>query len=175
MTFAAFTQTMDRLSGLKFKPSSLQTHWEALSDLSAAELDAAVARAARECEEFPAPRMIRALVDDYRRDQPVPEEEDRSAPWRGVSEIVLPNGVCLPVKREWRYFCEECSDTGMRSFWCGAKSSVRFPWLGLQRCSRRKEHGEHEWVDACPCADTNPDVQRKKQRAMQVTRKQANG
>ena len=174
MTFVAFTKVMDRLAGLKFAPKNAQTHWEALCDLGDAELIAAIGRAQKECEEFPSPRMIRMFVDEYRGRVYVPEESDRSSPWTGEPEIVLPNGARLPVTPEWRYYCEECSDIGMRSFWCGSSPSTRYPWLRVQRCGRRQAHGDHEWAEVCPCATHNPDVLRKKARAQQVTRKQAN-
>jgi hypothetical protein len=179
MTFAAFTRTMDRLDGLKFKPANLQTHWEALSDLDDAELVAAVERAQRECDEFPAPKMLRAFVDEYRRDLPVPPEDlSRETPAEPRT-IVTPYGESHTFSREWKYFCEDCSDTGRRSYWCGDAPSTRMPWLKVARCHTvnceklRRGGYEHEWVDRCPCADTNPDVLRRKARAQQVTRGQA--
>lgn len=57
-----FRTQMDRLAGLKFAPTTLGTHWEALSDLTEAELTAAVDRAQLECDEFPSPRTLRSFV-----------------------------------------------------------------------------------------------------------------
>lgn len=175
MTQLAFERSMSRLTGLKFAPANLSTHFEALSDLTDTELDAAIGRAARECDEFPSPKMLRAFVDEHRARVEVPEEDPGRASVLDESRtIALPDGTTLSVPREWRYYCEVCSDTGVKSFWCGDKPSARFPWLSVMRCQRRKEHLDHEWVESCPCAETNPDVQRKKARAQQVTRKQAN-
>lgn len=179
MTYAAFTTTMDRLAGLKFRPTSLQTHWEALSDLADVEIVAAIERAQRECEDFPAPKMLRMFVDEYRRDLPVPDEDlSREIPAE-LRTITTPYGDTHTFNREWKYFCEDCSDTGRRSYWCGDAPSARMPWLTVARChtvncKKLQPSGyAHEWVDRCPCADTNPDVLRKKAQAAQVTRKQA--
>lgn len=171
MTFTAFTTEMDRLAGLKFRPANLQTHWEALSDLADAELDAAITRAQRECEEFPAPKMIRAFVDDFRGRAPVPPQEARFGRAR-KKVFQLPDGTELKIDREWTYYCDECSDCGWRSQWCGATKSPRYPWLDRMRCERKNEHDDHEWAGPCPCAATNPDVLRRIARAQQVVRKQ---
>jgi hypothetical protein len=175
----AFQRQMQRLGGLKFAPAGLDTHWEALSDLSDAELDAAVSRAARECEEFPAPKMLRMFVDDYRRDLPVPDEDlSRETPMAPLT-IVTPYGDTHTFTREWKYYCEDCCDTGRRSSWCGDGPSERYPWMSVARCyttnceKLRRGGYAHEWVDHCPCAYTNPAVLRKKAQAAQVTRKQA--
>lgn len=176
---AAFRRQMQRLGGLKFAPAELDTHWEALSDLSDAELDAAVSRAARGCDDFPSPKMLRVFVDEYRRDLPVPAEDlSREMPAEPRT-ITTPYGDSHTFNREWKYFCDDCSDTGRRSYWCGDGPSERYPWMSVSRCHTtnceklRRGGYAHEWVDRCPCADTNPDVLRKKAQAAQVTRKQA--
>lgn len=176
MTARAFKVQMDRLMGLKFAPAKLDTHWEALSDLSDVELDAAVSRAAKECDEFPSPKMLRVFVDEHRAQVTIPEQDQSR--WEALQRarsVKLPDGTVLKFTREWRCYCNECGDTGLRSFWCGTEPSKTAPWLPVYRCERAREHYAHEWVQACPCAETNPDVQRKKAQAQQVIRKQANG
>lgn len=180
MTIQAFQKQMDRLSGLKFAPLNLDTHWEALSDLDAMELDAAIGKAVKNCEDFPSPKMLRSFVDEYRRDLPIPEEDPSREHTAEPRTITTPYGDTHTFTREWQYYCEDCSDTGRRSYWCADKPSKRFPWMTVVRCNtpkcRRILQGmeyEHEWVDACQCAATNPDVLRKKAQALQVTRKQA--
>jgi hypothetical protein len=180
MTQVAFEQSMRRLTGLKFAPASMVTHFEALSDLGDVELDAAISRAARECDEFPSPKMLRAFVDEFRARAPVPDEDVTRETPSEPRTITTPDGTAYTFTREWKYFCDTCSDTGRRSYWCGDGPSERMPWLTVARCHtincdkiRRGMAYGHEWVDTCPCADTNPDVQRKKARAQQVTRKQA--
>lgn len=175
MTKLAFKAHMDRLAGLKFAPTSLKTHYEALSDLSDAELGAAVDRAQRECEEFPAPKMLRAFVDDQRSRVAVPEQDQsRWETLKDARSVRLPDGTELKFTREWKCYCEDCGDTGLREFWCGSTPSKLHPWLPVVACERTRPHGEHSWAKACPCAETNPDVQRKKMQAQQVIRKQAN-
>lgn len=173
MTFAAFEQSMDRLAGLKFKPVNLRTHWEALADLTPLELSEAIEQAQRECEEFPSPKMIRMFVDQFRSRISIPDEDWSRATPIEPKEIRFPDGRVIRITHEWRYYCEDCNDTGSRVNWCGSSPSTRRPWLQVFSCERKGDHGEHEWTDACPCAATNPDVQRKKQRAQQVTRGQA--
>ena len=66
---AVFQRQMQRLGGLKFAPATLDTHWEGLSDVTPDELDAAITRAVRDCDEFPSPRQLRAFVNEERRSQ----------------------------------------------------------------------------------------------------------
>lgn len=182
MTQVAFEHSMRRLTGLKFAPVVMTTHYEALRDLTDVELDAAITRAARECDEFPSPKMLRMFVDEYRGQLPVPDEDLTREKPAEPRTITTPYGETYTFNREWRYYCEECSDTGRRSYMCGDGPSSRYPWLTVVRCqtphcekTRRGMVYEHEWVTACPCAATNPAVLRKKAQAAQVTRKQANG
>jgi hypothetical protein len=156
MTFAAFMQTMDRLSGLKFRPASLQTHWEALSDLGAAELNAAIERAQRECDEFPSPKMLRAFV--ALSAPRIGPDEDRSRPIAQPIVIEFPQaGLKLPVNRDWTFYCNTCEDTGWASFQCSGNAS----------CGRDTEHYAHEYVKHCACWDSNPAVLKKRQRSAQ--------
>lgn len=171
----AFRDQMKRLMGLKFAPADLSTHWGALADLSHAELDAAVSRAQRECDEFPSPRLLRTFVDEYRSRPEIAEEDDSRAAAIPPRTIEMPDGSRLTFTREWKCYCDQCGDTGVRAFWCGDRPSAQQPWIPVARCERRRHHGAHEWVEACPCADSNPDVQRRRARAQQVVRKQANG
>jgi hypothetical protein len=78
---ATFKRQMQRLGGLKFAPSDLQTHWEALRDLSDPELVAAVDRAQRECDEFPSPRLLLSFV-------PRPDMRGHFPPCRSNSECI---------------------------------------------------------------------------------------
>lgn len=57
-----FKAQMKRLVGLKFAPTDLATHWEALRDLSDEQLTIAVDAAQRSCDEFPSPRILRAFL-----------------------------------------------------------------------------------------------------------------
>lgn len=163
MTQTFFERQMERLMGLRFPPASLETHWEALSDLPDAILEAAVARAQRTRSDFPAPLELRQDADAVAHQVRTAEPE---AP-RGV-ELEQPVEFQIPhvdhplrVTREWRYDCDVCSDLGMRTFWCGSGTERRQPWLYLERCERRGEHGQHEWTRRCECYNTNPSVQRR--------------
>lgn len=184
MTFAAFEHQMDRLSGLKFAPKNLQTHWEALDDLTPLELSEAIEQAQRDCDEFPSPKMLRAFVEQFRSRIAVPPEDWSRATPDEEFVIRYPPQFGhreIRVTHRWTYYCDDCSDTGMRSYWCADASSTRFPHLVVVRCQTpncdkiRRGHPRygHEWTSPCPCAETNYEVQRKKKMYAQVTRKQA--
>lgn len=66
-----------------------------------------------------------------------------------------------PSGREWRYYCEDCNDLGMRTWWCG--EGRRQPWIEARICERRHAHGGHEWAEPCACRDTNPALVRKRE------------
>lgn len=174
MTRQAFNVQMKRLSGLKFAPALLDTHWEALLDIPELLLQAAVEHAQRESEEFPSPKMLRMYADQLRpRVIPVPPEDDRGVDLAAPVVIgTLPTGQAIRQTREWKYYCLECQDAGWMTVWCGS-GSPSHPWVTQrQTCERRFEHGGHEWSYECPCAPTNPDVQRRRARAFQVKRGQ---
>jgi hypothetical protein len=170
VTWDQFQGQMARMSGLKFAPKELQTHWEALRDMTEPLLAAAVEHAQKTSDEFPSPKMLRMYADQLRaRVVPLEELPDRSTPNPNPVEVVIPHtGQVLPFQRYWRYYCEDCSDSGWLTRWCGEKAPK--PWNELQHCGRHREHGAHEWVTTCPCAPTNPDVQRRLERDRRVKR-----
>ncbi|HWO88897.1 MAG TPA: hypothetical protein VNL98_07080 [Gemmatimonadales bacterium] len=151
-----FRDALKRLMGLKFPPVDLATHWEGLRDLPPASVQAAVSRAARECDEFPSPQMLRAFA--AASEPRLGLDEDRSRPLAEPRAIVVPQaGVTLPVTREWTFYCDTCEDTGWASFHCG----------GTEACGRDRAHAAHAYVQHCACWDSNPAVRRKRQRAAQ--------
>lgn len=175
-----FMAQMRRLLGLKFAPSDLTTHWEALQDMPEALLEAAVTHAQTASDEFPSPKMLKMFGDQLRaRVVPIPVTEDRSEDNPSPTVAKLPTGRVIPLTRFWKYYCEQCSDTGWSSFWCagimkpGEKWPVaqRHPWVEIDRpCERHKGHGAHEWSAACACVDTNPEVQRRREADRRVKR-----
>lgn len=179
MTWESFEVQMERLGGLKFRPPTLQTHWEALKDMPSILLDAAIAEALKETDEYPSPRMLKVCADKVRaRVLPVEQEEDRSAPITEPLTATLPTGKVLTFGRVWKYYCDRCSDTGWASYWCGERhilpnSLDRYPWLDSARCQRHKEHGAHDWSGPCACAESNPAVLRRKEREAQGPRRGA--
>jgi hypothetical protein len=160
-----FRHQLKRLKGLKFAPTDLTTHWEALQDVPLEMLTAAIDRAQRECEEFPSPAVLRGYVDQVRaRTVAITPEPDRGVDLPAPVELgTLPTGTVLKAKREWRYYCEDCSDSGWRSCWCGDLKHAA-PWMERGHCGRHGEHGAHEFVVPCPCASSNPDILRRKER-----------
>ena len=169
---AAFKAQMRRLAGLKFQPASLDTHWEALHDMPEALLSAAVEKAQRESDEFPSPSVLKMFADRLRSDViQLPATEDRGIDLPEPVTATLPSGKVIPFHREWVYYCEECSDTGWKTWWCGPGTPK--PWIARSVCQRRNEHGSHEWVARCACVESNPAVTRKRESEVQMATKRA--
>lgn len=168
-----FKMQMDRLSGLRFSPAHLETHWEALCDLPDAVLEAAVTVAQRTRVEFPTPVELRRDADTARPPMaPLPDRSESLPKPVDLGTGKLADGTTValpPATRLWHYYCEECSDTGIQSLWCGA--GRRQPWLPIIECETYKcksikagslTYG-HEWMRPCACAATNPAVMRKRE------------
>lgn len=166
MTFEFFEQQMARLMGLRFRPAELQTHWEALRDVPDAILAEAVTRAQKTRAEFPTPVELRqdadAVAHLVRTQEP---DEDRGADLEQPITIgTLPNGTPITQRRTWKYYCDNCEDSGMRSMWCGAAvEHITKPWQMRMACDRTKEHMPHEFVARCACWDTNTALIRKRE------------
>lgn len=168
MTVEFFNQQMARMGGLKFRPADLTTHWEALQDMPEAVLEAAVTRAQRSRVEFPTPAELREDADHVARHvSPTGQDEDRGVDLpEPVTIGHLPSGLPVVQTREWKYYCDECQDSGSRSFWCGDVASARYPWMAVRKCGTRncrKAQYEHEWVERCPCWESNPALVRKRE------------
>jgi hypothetical protein len=158
-----FRAQMTRLMGLRFAPTDLTTHWEALHDVPEALLAAAVAQAQREADAFPSPKELLGYADQRRAQVlPLPAEVDRgialAAP---VTLGTLPTGAPVVAVRFWRYYCDRCSDSGWVTHWCGEVTASHQPWLEAARCDRDRAHDAHAWVTPCDCGPTNPAVHRR--------------
>lgn len=163
MTFDEMRAALDTLTGLKFRPADYKTHWAGLKDMPLDALRRAVERAAKQCSEFPSPAELRTLADAAGPSLAV--LEDRSVPL-DVPQIVPAPFQSKPFKitREWKYYCDTCSDEGMESLWCGPIGPTRKPWQRLAECGRSGEHAGHEWVQPCACQATNPAVLHRRER-----------
>lgn len=173
MTAHVFERQMDRLMGLRFPPSTLETHWEGLRGLPEAVLEAAVTRALHTRSEFPTPIELRTDADAVRHlVDPLPPAPDRGTDNPTPTHFLLKNdyaavAATITVTRTWRYYCEVCGDEGVRSFWCGA--GKRQAWIPDADCDsdkcRQIRRGTqpygHEWVRRCECWESNPAVQRR--------------
>jgi hypothetical protein len=167
MTFDEMRAALDTLTGLKFRPADYKTHWAGLQDMPLEVLRAAVARAAKQCAEFPTPAELRGLADA----SPVPVQPfDQSVPLD--TPVIIPPAPfgTKPhvITREWRYYCDICSDSGWDEFWCDGSPAVpgnraRQPWVPIAPCDRTKPHLPHSFVRACHCESTNIAIQARKQ------------
>lgn len=159
-----FREQMTRLLGLKFAPSDMLTHWEALADVPADVLAAAVSRAQKTRVEFPSPAELRQDCDAVAHLVRVVVDEDRGVDVPPVVLGTLPTGAEIRVSREWRYYHSECGDSGVQSLWCGEDGTSTKPWQIRQACERTKPHEAHEWIRRCTCFDSNPELIRKRER-----------
>ncbi len=160
MTYDEMATQLDGLSGLKFRPADYQTHWTGLQDLPADVLAGAVRRAARQCQDFPTPAELRALADAGGTVGPA--VEDRSEPMDTPVVVASPFlKEPITVSRVWKYYCEDCQDSGVESLWCGDEA-LRKPWQPRSDCARPTAHGPHEWVVPCACVHRNPALVNKR-------------
>jgi hypothetical protein len=171
VTWEFFETQMARLRGLRFVPADMTTHWEALNQLPESTLEAAVTRAGRTRVEFPTPIELRQDADQSTSSpsaiDPDPSRGTDLPEPRSITVSSGPNDISftLPVRREWKYYCETCSDSGWRSLFCGnVNDPIRKPWWEHRTCDRRVEHAGHEWVSDCPCREWNPAIKRRKER-----------
>jgi hypothetical protein len=173
MTFADFKREVDRLRGLPFAPADYQTHWLGLRDLPLDVLAFAVTRAARVCERFPTPAELRTLADT--RPAAMTSAPDQRARPLDTPVVITPPFLSKPITldREWRYYCEDCSDGGMVSLWCDRADgsaaglqkphATQKPWQIVEQCARVECPYPHEWVRECACIFTNPAIARKRE------------
>ena len=165
MTFEVFEQQMARLVGLRFRPAELQTHWEALSDVPDGILAEAVSRAQKTRAEFPSPVELRQDCDAVSHlVRPPIDDEDRGVALAQPFTVTVPGvGTVISITREWNYYCDDCEDSGMRSFWCGeVVEHVTKLWQPMLACERTKPHLPHEFVARCACWDTNTALVKKR-------------
>jgi hypothetical protein len=177
-TWDHFSGQMQRLTGLRFPPADMRTHWEALRDLSASALEAAVSHAQKTRAEFPTPVELRQDADIAAR-PPIGQDTDRGVDLPVPREVPIPSaGLTVRMTREWRYYCDRCSDCGWESLWCGDEAQSK-PWQMSWDCGRHGDHAAHEWVRKCSCWETNPALIRKRENqrkyadAAQTRKKQA--
>jgi hypothetical protein len=157
-----FGEQMARLCGLRFVPPDLVTHWEALHDLPDEVLAGAVSLAGRTRVDFPTPVQLRQDADKGRRPWTHDDTTDHSTLLPEPYTVVVPHtNTAILVTREWRYHCDDCSDGGWRSRWCGDPTHQQ-PWHRAGPCAGRGDHPAHEWVERCPCAETNPALVKKR-------------
>jgi hypothetical protein len=165
-----FDAQMGRLIVLKGWPDSVEEYFPALVDIPDDLMPDAVTHALRTRTWFPAPAEVRADCDAIRRSRPVsslpqPKVHELAG---GGREVLIANPfggepLRLLVTRDWTHDCEECSDTGWASRWCGEGRSGQ-PDVKSRHCGRTHlEHGAHEFVEKCACIDWNPTIKRRKE------------
>ena len=154
------------LLGLRFVPSDLSGHFQAMTDkqVPVAVFRAGVLRALTTRTDFPAPAELLQDCDQVKHlAQPARQEEDRGTDLDEPTVYEVPNHKPIRVTREWKYYCELCSDGGWASRWCGNTAPARSPWAKPRDCGKLTDHEPHEWVGKCVCYDSNPALIRKRE------------
>jgi hypothetical protein len=152
LTRALFDGQMARLSVLPGMPSSVDEHWRVVRALDPGVLEAATTRALATRKFFPVPSELR---EDY--DAVVLER------LRHVDDTVHVRD------KPWVSYCDQCDDTGWIDCWCGPvpEQGRRKAWAEIRTCQHTHDHPAHEYVRECPCAETNPAIQRRKAKQVQ--------
>lgn len=149
MTRQWFDRQMARLGVLKFAPDTTDEYFAILHELPEDVFTAAVTRALESRVHFPVPAELLADADAVAVRPTINVQERRS--------------------REWAYFCDECSDTGWHSWWCGSVTDAGCkPWLTPSACGRPGNgdaHTPHGHVTQCACWETNPKLVREREAA----------
>lgn len=177
MTYEQMGVCLDSLQGLKFPPVDYSTHWLALQHHDVDALRSAVTVAAKECESFPAPAELLSIMS--RTAPRVGVDEDRSLPLESA-RVITAGSLKIPVTREWRYYDDRCSDTGWAPWWCNGQhdldekhplivgaTSRRSEWMDVASCGRDYQHLPHDYVTPCACSESNPAVQKARERQAQ--------
>lgn len=156
-----FDGQMARLAVLRFAPAEIDGHREALADLPTDVLEAAVSHALRTRTHFPVPAELRADADCVAVRPSMTPDLGRENILQQPFTITIPQiGTVVSVTKEWQYCCEDCSDCGWMTWWCGSPAPK--PWMQTSRCERYWEHPGHEFVKHCACYMTNPSLVRKR-------------
>lgn len=169
MTRDELDRELGRMVVLKGMPGDSDVYWDALRDIPLDAIRAAVQHAVKTRAWFPTPAEVRHDCDAARPPRAVMvPPTSRLVPRDGTRTEIIRNPfggapITVQVTQEYVPHCDRCGDTGMVKFWCGRVVSTRWPWLSVQRCQRRNEHGEHDWAGPCACVDTNPVIVRRKE------------
>ena len=168
MTRELLDAQLGRMVVLRGMPGDSGEYWEVFAAHDETAFSAGVSLALKTRTWFPVPAELRMDCQQASPAEIFQSVRDREP--SGVLEthvVKNPFGgkdITVTVDRSWSYYCDVCSDMGRRSRWCGPVPSLT-PWQTIGHCDRRREHGTHEWVERCTCAETNPSLRRKREQA----------
>lgn len=161
-----FDQQLGRMFVLRGSPDDSAEYWTAMQAVPDVVIEHGVTLAIRTRTWFPTPAELLQDCDTARPRTPEPAPEREVSADSFTAVIKNPFGgadLKLTVDRVWKFYCDDCRDTGQRSWWCGhVEDDGRKPWYGIGHCGRRGEHGSHEYVARCACWQSNPELIRKR-------------
>ncbi len=172
MTRDEFNRAMMPLSVLRGKPDDMDPFWEVFQHADAESFRRGCRHALKTRTFFPVPAELFADCE-----MTAPRLAWETAPAPPSSDAIrtehLANpfggkGITITVQRDWKYYCEDCSDSGQRALWCGESGPTRKPWHGGAFCGRTHDHAGHEWVNRCACWAGNPSLIRSRERLAQA-------
>lgn len=165
MMFDFFEDQMNRLKplGVPSGDDALDGYFDALRDIPPNVFDAAVSHALKTRTWYPKPAELRMDADHVAPMlRPQSASDVQEIPLAEPFTITVPQaGTVVSITREWKYYCDRCSDTGWAAWSCGEVKQK--PWHELAACGRPNEHGSHEWVKHCACWASNPALVRKRE------------
>ncbi len=165
LTRKTFADGMTLMNGLKYAPTNWGGHWAVFEGRVPLEVfRKGIQRALMTRTDFPSPAELLQDCDAVKHlAQPARQEEDRGTDLAEPKVYEVPHHKPISVTREWKYYCERCSDGGWASWWCGNTAPARSPWSAPSDCGKRADHSPHEWVGKCACYDSNPALIRKRE------------
>jgi hypothetical protein len=168
MTIEHCGQQLARLMVLRGVPADIEEYGPALADIPDERFTRAVDHALKTRPWFPTPADLRADVDAVAPPPSVWFEPHVEMRVGGGREVTFANpfggkSVTISLAREWKHDCDECRDTGWRSFWCGTQRPAILADVPVHNCGRRRDHDQHECVERCACIDWNPTIRRRKE------------
>lgn len=168
MTRAEMDVELGRLVVLKGMPGDTEAYWDVLRDIPGDVFRLAVSHALKTRAWFPVPAELRHDADAAKPSRPIAEHPTSyRVPLEGTRTAHIESpfggpGITVQVTEDIHRHCTACEDSGLEPFWCGP-TNTRWPWMTRRHCGRRGEHGEHDWVQPCPCAGSNPVILKRKE------------
>jgi hypothetical protein len=171
VTYPEFEQALWPLRVLRGWPQKedaaekLGVYWQQFQHAEAVSFERGCAHAVRTRAFFPTPAELYADCEATApRETWIAERRDAQVDDQ-IVHIPNPfggNGLTVRVSKVWEYDCDDCSDGGTVSFWCGTPGVGKKPWQLVVPCGNRHEHTPHEYVTRCGCWDRNPSLIRKR-------------
>ena len=169
MTRDDMDRALGRMVSLRNMPGETDGYWTVLQRIPDRLLEMAVDHALRTRTWFPTPAEVLTDCDAVRTRAREPEPEQpmvdlADAEIRTITNPFDGRVVKIRVVRDWKYYCDDCDDTGQKLWWCGDRATCRWPWVESSNCGKRSGHAPHDFMQRCSCWYSNPALITKRAR-----------